>query len=80
MNSVNKNIVQNQTDTRWANLIAEIREENRESYKKIENRNQIEMNKLKISLSELKQDLQNKNHQLKTAFEQINQLKKRAMK
>ncbi len=79
-NSTNKNGVQNQMDTRWTNLIAEIRQETKETYKKLANQNQqssTEIAKLKSSVSELKQDLQNKNKQLKIALEQMSQLKKK---
>ncbi len=76
--SLNKNMIQNQADTHLHNLISQIREETRENYQKLENQSQKsndEIIKLKASLSELKQDLQNKDKQLKLA---LSQLKKQA--
>lgn len=74
-NVLNKNAVQSQTTTPLTNLIAQLREENKQTYKKLEDQNQqsaAEIAKLKSSLAEVKQDLQNKNGQLQKALSQLN--------
>jgi outer membrane protein len=70
-NVVQKNRVRNPI-VDWTSLIAEMKE-TRIAYKKLENEHRqsnAEMNKLKMSISELKQELQNKTNQLKRALEQ----------
>lgn len=73
---MNKNMVQNQGTMPWNTLIDQIREENRQAYKKLETQNQqsiMEIAKLKSSLVEVKQDLQSKNQQLQIALKQLSE-------
>lgn len=77
---VNKAMVQNQGNIPLNILLDQMREENRQTYKKLETQNQqssIEIAKLKSTLMEVKQDLQNKDHQLQIALKQISETKKK---
>lgn len=71
--------IQGNMDARWTDMIAQIRKENRDTYKKLESENEkrnAEIARLKFSMSELKKELQSKNHQLDNALQQLLQLKK----
>lgn len=77
---VAKNKMPSQADAQLTDLINQIREETRNAYQKLENQNQqshAEIAELKSALSELKQDLQHKNTQLKMAMDKVSQLKTR---
>lgn len=73
-----QNASHEQSENRWAKLIDQGRGETKDTYKKLENlRNasDIEIKKLKMTISELQKNFHEKNAQLNVSIDQISQLK-----